>query len=169
MDKQSLLQEIHDTRVDLLQVLDAISEEQFNRVPFADSWTAGQVAEHAFKALSGVARVLQGDKKPADRQPDARVDELRTLFLNFSIKMKSPDFILPSEGPHNKEKLTAALQQTLEELYKLTTDADLSMFFTSFELPGGGGPLTGWEWVNFGIVHTKRHTHQLQNILSALL
>lgn len=160
-----MMTEIKETRNALLQTLAAFNEEQLNKVPFEGSWTAGQVSEHLIKAVS--ASLLYGNTMETERPPDIMVQPLRDQFLDFSTKMKSPDFIIPSDGPHDKAKVTGQLQKIWEDIEEAADTLDLTKTCLDFELPGAGF-LTRLEWVNFMIAHTKRHTHQLNKIYKAL-
>lgn len=157
--------EIKETAATLLSSLSAFSEEQLNKVPFEGSWTAGQVSEHLVNAVS--ADLLYGTTTDTERKPDVMVQALRDQFLDFSTKMKSPDFTLPSDGPHDKEVLKGQLQKIWDEIADAAATLDLSKTCLDFELPGAGF-LTRLEWLNFMVVHTKRHTHQLNKIYKAL-
>jgi len=84
------------------------------------------------------------------------VEPLRKQFLNFDIKMQSPDFIIPSDGPHNKEEVINKLQGIWEDIAEAAATLDLTKTCMDFELPGAGH-LTRLEWLNFMVVHTKRH------------
>ena len=46
--KETPIQEFEETTFDLGKVLSSFSQEEFNKIPFEGSWTAGQVAEHLF-------------------------------------------------------------------------------------------------------------------------
>src|SRR5579859_2252379 len=94
--KNDLSAEIAATKEALLTVLNKYDENTINIVPFEGSWSGGQVAEHILKSASGILAALEGATKPADRDPEQNVGQLRGIFLNFGIKMKSPGFIIPS-------------------------------------------------------------------------
>src|SRR5258708_17270291 len=108
MDTQKLSGQVKETETAIIGDLDRFSEEQLNIVPFEGSWTGGQVAEHLLKS-AGVADVVFGHTAPTSRPPDEKVPMLR-IFLDFSIKMKSPDFIIPSDGFHPKKPLIDGLR-----------------------------------------------------------
>lgn len=162
MNRDQLITDIQTTIAELLQVISAFKDDEINIVPFEGSWTAGQVAEHVLKS-SGISEVLHGKVEPTQRQPDQYVAPLRDQFLNFDIKMTSPDFILPSDGPHNKQELLVELDNTWKKTAAAAATQDLSMTCLDFELPGLG-TMTRYEWISFLTVHTQRHTWQLKNI-----
>jgi hypothetical protein len=162
--KNDLSAEIASTKEALINVLNSFDEQNINQVPFEGSWTAGQVAEHVLKSASGVLAALEGNTRPADRDPEQNVAQLRELFLNFEIKMQSPDFIIPSNEPKDKDFLIKALSKTFDGIEKSAANDDLTLICTTFEMPVMGY-LSRSEFINFTAVHTQRHIHQLGNIL----
>ncbi|NNU33478.1 DinB family protein [Mucilaginibacter sp. S1162] len=131
---KDLLTELENARTNLAQAISSIPDDQFNTVPFKDSWTAGQVTEHIFKALG--VNVLYGKNQPTERAPDENVEETGKLFLNMDIKMKSPDFIYPSDGPHDKKEMLAKLEDSLDKLITAAKTLDLTLTCLDFEIPG---------------------------------
>jgi hypothetical protein len=165
MDTQKLSGQIEETGAAIIAELDRFSEEQLNTVPFEGSWTGGQVAEHLLKS-AGVADVVFGRTAPTSRPPDENIAALR-IFLDFSIKMKSPDFILPSDGHHPKKPLIDGLQGRWQRMGEAADKLDLRETCLDFEMPNVGH-LTRLEWLSFQVFHTKRHLHQLRNIFAHL-
>jgi len=163
--KSGLEKTINNTFNELDNILFSFNDEQLNEIPFEGSWTAGQVTEHIIRSLGGVSRLMSGPAEPTDRDPGEKIKTLEDLFLNFNIKMRSPDFILPEGTDHKKEELL----RTLEQLKKETLEAsklDLSLLCTGAEFPTFG-QLTRLEWLHFFLAHTERHTHQLKNIFKS--
>ncbi|NCD69263.1 DinB family protein [Mucilaginibacter agri] len=155
--------DVENTSKELLQAIFLIPSGKFDTVPFDGSWTAGQVAEHVLKSCSGFAEVLEGNVKPTDRDPEAYVPMLRETFLNFDIKMKSPEFILPTETVHDMQSMSAELATALASVAAVAKVEDLTLTCEDFEFPNLG-KLTRIEFINFVVVHTQRHIHQLKNI-----
>lgn len=163
-DLNKLLHELDTTARDLLEAVAVFSQAQFNKVPFAGSWTAGQVSEHLLKSVGGIPELITGNTKPTtDRKPDEKVMVIESIFLDYETKMKSPDFILPSDGPHDRNVLLNGFRNCLDDIALKARTMDLTVTCTDFPFPGVG-ELTRWEWICFGICHSKRHTLQLQNI-----
>jgi hypothetical protein len=157
--------ELKDTKAALLQAISSVSDNRFNTVPFKGSWTAAQVADHLLKAV-GTA-VLYGKTKPTERKPDEKAAETAKLFLNMDIKMKSPDFILPSEDEQDKQVIFNRAETTFSKLIEAAETLDLSLICLDFEIPGFG-EFTRLEFIWFYIVHTQRHINQLKNIAKVL-
>lgn len=164
---QEAINTLSESKKDLLQTLSAFTAQQLNTVPFAGSWTAGQVTEHLLKSSSGVPEMLLGDTQPTDREADGLAKNISDIFLDFSVKFQSPDFILPSDGPHDKETIMASMKSTMEQIESLATTHDLTALCTSFEFPQVG-ELTRLEWIHFVACHTIRHTRQIKNIYQKL-
>lgn len=168
MDKNDVLNELDEATTGFLQAFSSFPQEEVNIIPFEGSWTAGQVAEHILKSASGVLHGLTGPVKSTGRNPEEHVAMLRELFLDFTTKMKGPDFVAPSSEPKDKNAVTGALIAAFSGIGEVVERKDLTETCVAFPMPGLG-ELTRAELVNFITVHVKRHTHQLQNIAAKLL
>lgn len=147
----------------LYQALDPMTDQMINTIPFEGSWTAGQVIEHIIKSASGLPEVCSGPVENTSRPKDEKIEAIKKLFLDFSIKFDAPDFIVPGNGPHTKAELSATLENIEKEINQIAATQDLSPECQMFELPGFG-KLTRYELLNFVLIHAQRHTHQLENI-----
>ncbi|WP_257669909.1 DinB family protein [Parapedobacter tibetensis] len=166
MTQQEIITSFHSATQELLRLLSSLDDQKLNEQPFEGSWTAAQVGEHLLKSYS-VAETLNGTTKPTERAPDEKLGALREMFLNFGIKMKSPDFILPRNGFIAKKALLDGLQQRLEQLHQVINRKAMVETCLDFELPGSGA-LTRLEWIGFVAVHTQRHNHQLKKIIEVV-
>lgn len=161
---KALAQELASVYQEYIDLIDQFPEEQINVIPFDDSWTAGQVCDHITQATS---RIPDKNVADADRPIDQKIPAIEAVFLDFSTKLKSPDFVLPGPGPFNK---SALLELFAELKSRHTADIlakDLSKVCLGFELPFIGS-LTRYEWYRFFVIHGRRHLHQLRNIHEAI-
>jgi hypothetical protein len=165
--KEKLIIEFEETTKDLFATLSLFTQEEFNKIPFEGSWTAGQVAEHLFKSESNIPKVLRGNSKKTERDPLQHVDIIRKVFLDYNIKMQSPEFILPSGSEKNKDLFIKSFEETRKELKALAETLDLNKTFTDFSFPQLG-TLTGWELFCFAVCHSKRHIRQMKIIAEKL-
>ena len=166
MDKE-IISIFDETSAKFLQAVAAFTPDTLNKVPFEKSWTGAQVADHILKSQARLPQMLTGPTKETGRPPEEKKEQLRKVFLDFTTKMKSPDFILPSEEPLNKEILLKRIEEKRKELEAAMQGSELTRTCLDFELPGMG-PFTGLEWGWFIIYHTQRHVHQLENILKQI-
>jgi hypothetical protein len=155
-----LLQQF-ETATDLyIQVLTSFSEEEINRAPYEGSWTAAQVTDHLFKSDNGILKALYGPTQPTNRPVDENVANLKAIFLDFTTKLKSPDFIIPDNVAHDKVTLIGAFKSVRELIGKAIKTLDLSATCSMAVL----GELTRFELISFVIYHTQRHTNQILKI-----
>lgn len=166
--ENNIIKEIDETTAELLKTVDSFTQEEFDKVPFEGSWTAAQVAEHVLKSESGIPVTWLGNAEPTKRKPDENVGIIKSTFLDFTTKLKSPDFILPSQNPPAKQVLYDSLKANRAEVKRLASTLDLTQTFTDFSMPQMGH-LTGIEYATFLICHSKRHIHQLKNIKEKLI
>jgi hypothetical protein len=148
----------------LRNVLLSLDEQAMNTVPFNDSWTAAQVAQHVSKSTNFMAKAMATEPKDARRRPDEKIPELKKIFLDFSTKLKSPDFIIPEEGHYAKEAVTEKLDRAFERLQENVGHANLNDLVENLPF----GPTTKLELLHFVVYHTQRHLNQLTKIAGAL-
>ncbi|MCC9065716.1 DinB family protein [Flavobacterium piscisymbiosum] len=161
--KTALQKNIVETFQKLNESLSSFSEEEMNTVPFKGSWTPGQVVQHIILGNSGYPELFSGNTKKTIRKYDEHVKELEGIFLNFSTKMDAPDFLRPEMKNYNQNALTLSLLKIESDLLNASEDYDLTLTCLDFQIPGFEH-FTIYEWINFALVHSQRHTHQLQKI-----
>jgi len=165
--KEEILNGFKETTERLIATLNSFSKEQFNRIPFENSWTAGQVAEHLYKGETNAIKMINGNSEPTQRDPFEKVKILRSVFLDYETKRKSPEFILPTNEEKDPEFFIGSFTQSRKELKTIIETKDLSRLYTTRSFPQIGN-LTGWEWVYFAVYHSRRHTDQMKRIAEKL-
>lgn len=161
--QQKTFKEFHKTTLSLLKALTSLTEEQLNFCP-KKGWSAGQIGEHILKSYASV-QTLNGNTEQTLRPFDQKLEPIKTLFLDTSIKMDSPTAILPSQEKIIKKDLIKGLEDRIEQLKKVIQNKDLALTCTDFSIPEYG-EFTRFEWVWFNIYHTQRHLHQLEKIIA---
>jgi hypothetical protein len=164
--KQELQPTLERLFNELLSTLGSLDEKQINTVPFDCSWTAAQVGEHLSKSYE-VIEALKVQAAPTERPADEKVETLKAMFLNRDVKMKSPDFILPSEKSISPELLIKDLTTKTNSIIQFLKTEDLSLACPAINFPGFGH-LTRMEWLCFISYHTERHLYQLRNIYNII-
>ncbi|WP_336518253.1 DinB family protein [Pollutibacter soli] len=166
MNAAEVIKAYRNTGEDLINSILETPEDQFNTVPFTDSWTVGEVADHLRKSLE-TWLLFKGKNSTTDRSPDEYCKSLSDLFLNFELKFPTAEFIAPSAGPHDKNEMAAAIKTIFDEASDYADKNDLDLLCMEFEFPGIGN-LTRLEWLHFYTVHTQRHIRQIKNILKVV-
>ena len=160
-----LQSEINQTLSALTKVLSMFSDEQLNCIPFEGSWTAGQVVQHLIMSNGGFLSMINGPVKQTERSPDKYVQPIRTVFLDFKSKMKSPGFIEPPIANYKKQDLLNSLFHIQQNLHEAIGKGKLEQTCIAFEIPFFGY-LTRLEATHFILYHTQRHIHQLKKIFN---
>ncbi|TDO99278.1 DinB family protein [Flavobacterium sp. 245] len=165
--KAAVQKNIVETFKKLNEVFSSFSEEELNQIPYQGSWTAGQTAQHIILACSGFPQLFEGKTQKTIRKYDDNVLQLDALFLDFTTKMNAPDFLIPEKKQYSKNSLTLSLIKIEAELLESAENYDLTLTCLDFNVPGFEN-FTIFEWIHFALVHTQRHTYQLNSILKTL-
>jgi uncharacterized damage-inducible protein DinB len=152
---------------ELYKPISSLRQEQFNIVPFEDSWTAGQTAEHILKSNTVILNTVNGASEKTENWPDEKIEQLRVIFLDFDTKMTALGFNTPSDDDKNKAEMLNKLREVNDGIIEVIKTLDLTETCKDFKHPGMG-ELTRLEWIYFCMFHTQRHTHQLSNIIQKL-
>lgn len=167
MNTQEIKDQLDTTMTALITLSTSINPEQFNQIPFEGSWTAGELAQHMIKANSGFVSILYGQVRDTERSPDELTERIRRDFSDYSMRMKSPDFIVPEQKDYDQDASVKVLMAIKAEVIQAADTLDLTKTCLAFELPVYGY-LTRLEAICFVLYHTQRHVHQLQNIRQKL-
>ena len=157
------VKQFESTTQHLLHVISSFTQQQLNMVPFEGSWTPAQVADHIIKSQLGFTDLFCGRTIPANRRADEKNEAIGKVFLDYTIKMQAPEFILPSKEPQDKNTLMDSVKNKSIEIIDAVQNLDPTEICLDFELPGFG-KFTRLEWIYFIMYHAQRHTHQLENI-----
>jgi hypothetical protein len=160
--KEKIFNEFHKTTLNLLNILSSLSEEQINFHP-TEGWSAGEFGEHLLKSYAFV-ETLNGKTRKTERPIDQKLEPIKTLFSDFSIKMEAPKAILPSAQKIIKKDLIKDLEDRIGQIKEVIQNKDLSLICIDFSIPEYG-EFTRLEWIWFNIYHTKRHIHQMKNMI----
>jgi hypothetical protein len=164
LDTNQILSATANAISGLADLMSAVDEDKVNTIPYEGSWTAPQLLRHVTKSINGMTKALQMDAKPAQRDPGGRIEELKKVFLDFSIKLTQPEFIVPEEMIYEKQSSIDEIKESFNRYKKSAESADLYELVEGLPL----GPITKLEIIHFVLYHTQRHLHQMKKICSAL-
>lgn len=148
----------------MYKVLSKYKDNQLDIIPFESSWTPGQVCEHIIKANAGIPKLCQGRTETAETDRVERISDLKAIFENYAFKMDSPKSIIPFSTENNLNDIISTLKNIESDFLAVIETLNLELICMDFAFPTFGY-LTRAEWIKFGLIHTKRHSHQLENIL----
>ncbi len=164
MEDQRLINDYETVTKQLLQLLDGLSEQELNTVPFEGSWTAGQLGDHLRQAY-GITE-LPVEYHATERDPLQHETALHSIFDNDAEKYRSPEAILPADHYFDKARLIGEIRERAEALQTGMSDHGTEEV-SAFDFPGLGA-LTGYEQLVLATVHTNRHNRQLETIIERL-
>ncbi|TDH21255.1 DinB family protein [Segetibacter sp. 3557_3] len=133
MDSKQITTDLLDSLSELINQVSSLNEAQLNTCPFHGSWTPAQVSQHLVLSNSGFLEVINGPVSEANRNPAEFIPAIKNDFLNFSIKMKSPEFVEPPDTYYNKEELIQALHLLRTGVTALVPNIDLAKICMAFE------------------------------------
>ncbi len=164
VDKNEIITAIGDAVLQFTDLMSSVENDKINMVPYEGSWTAPQLLRHVSKSISGMAKAMHMDAKPTERNPGERIEELKTVFLDLSKKLKSPEFIIPEEGTYEKQFTIDDLNKSFNQFKDNANNVNLNEQVEGLPL----GPITKLEIMHFTLFHTQRHLHQMEKICNAL-
>lgn len=156
------LDEFNDTSADLLNILDSASQAELNHKP-RDKWSLGQIGDHLLKSYASVD-TLRGNTETPCRPMEQKVGLVKQLFLDRSVKMDSPEAILPARGSIDKADLIKGIEKRFQQTRKVIENKDLSLICKDYAI-AQYGPFTRYEWIWFNIYHTQRHIQQMKDLI----
>jgi len=163
-DKNEVIAAIGSAVSELAGLMSSVEKDKVNIIPYEGSWTAPQLLRHVTKSISGMAKAMHMDAKPANRDPGERIEELKTVFMDFSKKMNSPEFIVPEDKMYEKQTSIDDLNQSFDQFEENTKTTNLNELVEGLPL----GPVTKLELIHFTLFHTQRHLNQMKKICNAL-
>lgn len=164
LQTETLFTSLDETWSDFFKLVSSVDAGTINELPFEDCWTIAQLATHVKKSNNAIIQALQMEGKPCNRNTDERKEELKKIFLDFTAKYQSPDFIIPDKKEYNKESVVEQLANSIEQLKILRSKTNLQEIIN---LPVFG-EITKLEILYFVLYHTQRHVHQLKNIFQII-
>ena len=160
-DLREAFQQATEQMIALLETLD---ENELNLKPTNGGWTPGQISDHIHKSYAS-ARTMIGHTESTNRAPDEKVQSIKDIFTDFTIQMKSPVAILPTEQRLDKSMVLSNLRDRVKQINEIINTQDLSKICLDFIIPEYGA-FTVLEWAWFNTYHTQRHLHQLKNVIN---
>jgi hypothetical protein len=162
--KSEILVAISEAISGMSEMMSRLDKSEVNSVPYKGSWTAGMLFRHVSKSLNAMSGAMRKEGRPVERDAGEKIPVLRETFLDFSTKLKSPDFIVPEDGPYEKKAISDELNNSLMQFKESSVDANLSDLVEGLPL----GDITKLEILHFVLYHTQRHKFQMKRICDAI-
>ena len=174
MKKPDIIELLNKNNNDLINIISSFSEDELNTAASLGEWSAGEIAGHIIKFTSGFIQLMNGPLKKEKRRPDEKVDMIKNDFLNYKVKMRSPQFVEPDKQEYKKDEVLKSLKKIYKRLVQAADSIELtpdenneSKILAAFELPVYGY-MTKLEAICFVIYHTQRHIRQIKVAVNEL-
>ncbi len=164
LESKDVIEAVEDAVLTLLAIASSLDNRELNRIPYNNSWSAGQLLRHVSKSMNAMAMAMDMKGKEAERNPAERIPEMKKIFQDYSHKMKSPAMVVPESGPYEKELIMAKLSRSLHRVQESGRKAVLNEMADNLPV----GPVTKLEVLYFILYHTERHVYQMKKICDAL-
>ena len=163
-------------RENLYATLEGISESEATTLPDGEKWSIGHVVEHISMVETGVSMICSRmvEAAKADGQPSDGSFVLSPQFLeniarlvSGNTKVEAPERVQPT-GEVAIQHSLAQLTIATTTLRSLRTDLE-STDVTGHTFPHPFfGPLTATEWLVIAGLHERRHTGQIESLLTKI-
>ena len=158
-----LLNQYDEPTNNLTLLYSGLGEDQVNEIPYPDSWTPGQLFQHIYLYVDGIANEILIETEKINRDPTLALDGLQQTFLDFNTKMKSPDFIDPEDKLYEKQVSIDQLKSAFNLLKENAAHIDMNEEMKDFPV----GKVSKLEILHFVVYHTQRHLRQLKKMVDA--
>lgn len=163
VNKEDLIEELHQSTHKLLGHLSTFTETEFNFHPAPGKWSAADIAEHLLIIETRIQGALRGLLSPTERAPEDKLALFKPALQDRSQTIQAPDAVMPTGAIKDKKKILDALEEQRNKLTLALQTTDLDLTCMDFSHPRLG-KLTVVEWVWFNIYHAQRHIHQLEEL-----
>lgn len=167
MELQEINQQLEETRVELLGILDGLSGDQINKRKDLESWSISQVCQHLSITeelyVVAIRRGLKGAEDSLVANKPVKV------LLDRSRKLEAPDIAKPTNELVEHQTLIDKLNESRQKLHGLlnTVDDPSVLSRRHFTHPVFKEMLL-IEWLESLYLHEQRHIKQIIEIIDGL-
>ncbi|MGB3260583.1 DinB family protein [Paenisporosarcina sp.] len=160
------LEDNNEIRKELFHTVEGLTDEQFNKKPSNDGWSAKQIFEHLVRMETVIATNIARELKNPD-SPKARKKPIG-FSTSRLIKVEAPGYTTPTEDYRTKLEMQKELHESRLFLLDVYESSTKTVFKEkSFKHPiFGQVPLI--QWFPFVGLHEKRHLKQLKKTIEKL-
>lgn len=166
VEKMTCLNQLEQSRNDLFDVLEDISEQVFLRKSTPDVWSIAEVMEHVIKVETTVIITLQQLAKSATKTPldqPKSSEEVMELSASRALKSKAPENFLPVGIFTNKKVAMETFEMCRKKTNDFVNHDSIDLKTVTFPHPRIG-ILDGNNWLTFVSGHTQKHIAQIKEL-----
>lgn len=154
---------LDDTRNNLVQQINILSNEEFNRKPGPEMWSIAQVCQHLVLVEQATLRAIDwGLKQNKNTNLERKKVE---LILDRTKKIQAPKIVEPAFEPLDVEQTIDLLSNSRQKLMSfLSTLEDKSILTKKSVKHPALGELPLDQWIELIYLHEQRHIEQIKEI-----
>jgi hypothetical protein len=167
-ERKFAVDQLKDTKIDLLKSIRGLSEKQLNFKPSADRWSIKDCFYHLTQAEAGFWKMLETSmNEPAipEKRSEVKISDEDLLKGISDPTTKDPEpFPLAKPGWKSMDEVMTAFKSSRSQQlkYAKTTTEDLRNHF--IQLPFGW--VDCYQFIIFISGHCNRHTQQINEIIA---
>lgn len=157
--------DLEDSLKRLIDQIQEFTAENFNSKPSPEIWSGAEVCEHLYVLEYSVCKILTGETKENNRDPEQKIALMSQAMANFEQKVAAPDSMKPLGKARTQAEMIEKLEKVRQNLLEISQNPiyDLSLACTSAKHPYFG-VLTRIEWIYMIVLHGNRHLQQMKGI-----
>lgn len=152
-----------ETRNHLLNEINLLSYDEFNKKQNSNEWSIAQICHHLFLVESKFTQAIEYGLKRIDGHETERKNI--QVVSDKTVKLKAPDMVKPEEETFEVQKIIALLSDSRNSLMTVLSKVeDPSILSEKSAKHPFFGELPLNQWVELVYIHEKRHVEQIQEI-----
>jgi hypothetical protein len=170
---ESLVAEIDAVRIRLLAAIEGVTQEQLDRRPSEEKWSAGEILHHLARSEQGIAIMLARGitrARTAGIAASGAVPPRPTRLDDVGIERGARPSVAPStlepKRGMARDEILAALERSRVSLKSALADSD-DVELSALRFPHPVlGELDPYEWIDFIGRHEQRHLGQIETAMA---
>ncbi|UPW81251.1 DinB family protein [Lysinibacillus sp. Ag94] len=152
-----------ETRNNLVEEIQLLSDSQFNAKPDANCWSIAQVCHHLSLTEESFIKVIAWGLKQENSQQTERKNV--HLILDRTTKVPAPDFLEPTKDFLTVQQIMTLLDDSRKKFTTfLDTIEDPSLLTEKIFKHPFLGELALDQWIELVYIHEQRHIEQIKEI-----
>ena len=169
-ERDKLIQSLLDSKKELMDAIEKLTDEQWNFRPAPFKWTVGETAEHIALAegllFAQVERALAAPENPDWEAKTAnKMMMIEGPLAKRQGKAQAPEPIQPLKRNMSRAEIMKLLKESREKSLKFARESNADMKSHTLDHPFPiFGTLNAYQWFIYIPMHNLRHNKQVAEI-----
>ncbi|MBP0725274.1 DinB family protein [Bacillus sp. RG28] len=152
-----------ETRNHLLNEINLLSYDEFNKKPNSNEWSIAQICHHLYLVESKFTQAIEYGLKKIDGHETER----KNIYVvsDKTVKLNAPDMVKPDVEPFEVQKIIELLSNSRNSLMTVLSNVeDSSVLSEKSAKHPFFGELPIDQWIDLVSIHEQRHIEQIKDI-----